>query len=185
MPLITRQPSLVTCNGAAPPRARKIAFLALAAWAAATSSGGEPYPIGSTTAPSAAIGPVRQDFPWSNDVEILYSISNCPPRSADLYAVRIEVSLGGVTNLVVTGAPATNTPADWAISGRVEAVAGGETSSSFGAATVRILASETPAGPWREVRAEVDQATGAFALPAGALDGHFFRAEVETRAMLE
>jgi hypothetical protein len=88
-----------------------IAFLALAAWAAAASNGGEPYPVGRTTAPSAAIVSVRQDFPWSNDVEILYSISNCPPRSADLYAVRLEVSLGGVTNLVVAGAPATNTPA--------------------------------------------------------------------------
>lgn len=104
MPLVTR-------HGAASPRARKIAFLALAAWAAATSSGGEPYPVGPTTAPSAAIVSVRQDFPWSNDVEILYSIANSPPRSVDLYAVRIEVSLGGVTNLVVTGVPATNTPA--------------------------------------------------------------------------
>ncbi len=112
MKLVTRHSSLVTRHGAAPPRARAIAFLALAAWAAATSNGGEPYPVGRTTAPSAAIVSVRQDFPWSNDVEILYSISNCPPRSADLYAVRIEVSLGGVTNLVVAGAPATNTPAD-------------------------------------------------------------------------
>ena len=75
--------------------------------------------------------------------------------------------------------------ADGSISGRVEAVAGGEASSSFGAATVRILAAETPAGPWREVRAEVDPATGEFALPAGAVEGHFFRAEVETRAVLE
>ena len=58
-------------------------------------------------------------------------------------------------------------------------------SSSFGAATVRILSAETPAGPWREVRAEVDQATGAFSLPAGAVEGHFFRAEVETRMVLE
>ena len=75
--------------------------------------------------------------------------------------------------------------ADGSISGRVEAVAGGEASSRFGAATVRILSAETPAGPWREVRAEVDSATGAFTLPAGAVTGHFFRAEVETRAVVE
>ena len=75
--------------------------------------------------------------------------------------------------------------ADGSISGRVEAVAGGEASSRFVAATVRILAAETPAGPWREVRAEVDPATGEFALPAGAVNGRFFKASIETREVLE
>ena len=77
--------------------------------------------------------------------------------------------------------------ADGAVSGRVEAVAGGEASSSFGgAATVRILSAESLGGPWREAAsAEVDPATGAFALPAGSAGGRFFRAEIETRAVLE
>ena len=43
----------------------------------------------------------------------------------------------------------------------------------------------TPAGPWREASAAVDPATGAFSLPAGAVEGHFFRAEIETRAVYE
>ena len=77
--------------------------------------------------------------------------------------------------------------AEGAVSGRVEVVAGGEASSRFGAAaTVRILSAPNPAGPWAEAAsAEVDPATGAFALPAGAVNGHFFRAEVETRPVFE
>ena len=76
--------------------------------------------------------------------------------------------------------------ADGSIRGRVEAVAGEEASSAFASsASVRVLAAETPAGPWREVRAEIDPATGVFALPAGAVSGHFFRAEVETSEVFE
>ena len=76
--------------------------------------------------------------------------------------------------------------ADGSVRGRVEAVAGGEASSSFGSsATVVVFASETPAGPWKEVHAEVNSAIGTFALPAGTVTGHFFRVEVETTPIFE
>ena len=76
--------------------------------------------------------------------------------------------------------------ADGSVSGRVEAVAGGEASSRFGAATVRILSTERLGGVWaEESSAEVDPATGEFALPAGAVNGRFFKASIETREVLE
>ena len=77
--------------------------------------------------------------------------------------------------------------ADGSVAGRVVAVAGGEASSALGAAaTVRILSAESLAGPWtEEARAEVDAETGAFALPAGATSGTFFRTEIVTQEVLE
>ena len=102
------------------------------------------------------------------------------------------ITLGLTAETVADSAPAARiaafgVAADGAVSGRVEVVAGDEASSSFGpAATVRILSAPGPAGPWAAAAsAEVDPATGAFALPAGAVEGHFFRAEIETKALYE
>ena len=103
----------------------------------------------------------------------------------------LSVSLGLNAAAVANDSPkaricAFEVGADGSVRGRVEAVAGGEASSSFGSsATVHVFASETLTGPWREVCAEVDPAIGAFALPAGAVTGRFFRAEVETTPIFE
>ena len=112
------------------------------------------------------------------------------PFAVSTLNAALALGLGAET--VADGAPAARiadfgVAADGAVSGRVEIVAGDEASSRFGAAaTVRILSAPNPAGPWAAAAsAEVDQASGAFALPAGAVNGHFFRAEVETRAVLE
>ena len=78
---------------------------------------------------------------------------------------------------------------DGSVSGLVEAVSGGEASSSFGAAaTVLILSAPSPSGPWvEEASAEVDPATGAFSLPDGSVEaaGRFFRSEIRTGAIFE
>ena len=62
--------------------------------------------------PVATLTKVRQDFPWSNDVEIEYSITGCAAGSADDYALRFVVTKGSdeidITDAV--GSPAvTNT----------------------------------------------------------------------------
>ena len=103
----------------------------------------------------------------------------------------LSVSLGLDAVAVANDSPkarisAFEVGADGSVRGRVEAIAGGEASSSFGSsATVVVFASETPAGPWKEVHAEVDSAIGAFSLPAGTVTGHFFRVEVETKPIFE
>ena len=107
-------------------------------------------------------------------------------------ALSTAITLGLMAETVADATPAARiaefaVATDGAVSGRVEVVAGGEASSRFGpAATVRILSAPSPAGPWAaEASAEVDPATGAFSLPAGAVNGHFFRAEIETQAVFE
>ncbi len=76
---------------------------------------------------------------------------------------------------------------DGSVSGRVEAVASNETSSSFAfSATVHVYSSKTPSGAWHEVaKAKVDRSTGKFSLPAGSVVGSFFRATITTETIFE
>ena len=67
---------------------------------------------GDVEPPTVALTKVRQNFPWSNDVEIEYSIAGCAAGSADDYALRFVVAKGDgqidITDAV--GSPAvTNT----------------------------------------------------------------------------
>ncbi|MBR0056695.1 MAG: hypothetical protein IJP66_05140 [Kiritimatiellae bacterium] len=81
-----------------------------------------------------------------------------------------------------------NVGADGSVSGRVEAVAGGEASSLFGAsATVHLLAAESLGGEWAEVAsAEVDSATGMFTIPADRVGGgRFFKATITVGEIYE
>ncbi len=81
-----------------------------------------------------------------------------------------------------------NVGADGSVSGRVEAVAGGERSASFGTtATVCLLAAESLGGEWAEVAsAEVDSATGMFTIPADRVGGgRFFKAEIDVEEIYE
>ena len=106
----------------------------------------------------------------------------------------LSVALGLDAAAVAEEAPtariaAFEVGADGSVRGRIEAAAGGEASSSFGGtATVLVLSSESPDGPWtEEASAEVDSTTGAFALPPGGVDpdARFFKALIETREIYE
>ncbi len=64
-------------------------------------------------APTVTLEKVRQNFPWSNDVAITYSVGGCDSRSFYDYALRFVVAKGSdATNITdAVGAPlVTNTP---------------------------------------------------------------------------
>ena len=48
-----------------------------------------------SAAPAVKIDGVRQNFPWSNAVEINYSVTDCETGSANNYALRFVVAKGG------------------------------------------------------------------------------------------
>ena len=65
-------------------------------------------------APAVKIDGVRQNFPWSNAVEIGYSVTDCETGSANDYVLRFVVTKGGETTDITAavGAPlVTNTAA--------------------------------------------------------------------------
>ena len=67
-----------------------------------------------SAAPTVKIDGVRQNFPWSNAVEINYSVTDCETGSANNYALRFVVAKGGETTDITAavGAPlVTNTAA--------------------------------------------------------------------------
>ena len=67
-----------------------------------------------SAAPAVKIDGVRQNFPWSNAVEINYSVTDCETDSANDYALRFVVAKGGETTDITAavGAPlVTNTAA--------------------------------------------------------------------------